>query len=70
MNESLTFEQSKLMEEVRRKLKIVNEGRDKDNKLRSKSAGGRLRIMKENREYVAITSSDDFHKNHTATRDC
>ena len=69
INESLTFEQSKLMAEVRRKLKIVNEGRDKDNKLGSKSVGGRLRIMKENREYVAITSLDDFHKIHPATRD-
>ena len=56
------------MAEVRRKLKIVNEGRDKDNKLRSKSAGGR-HIIKDNREYVAITSLDDFHKIHPATRD-
>ena len=38
INESLTFERTKLVAEVRRKLKIVNEGRDKDSKLRSKSA--------------------------------
>ena len=69
INESLTFERSKLIVEVRRKLKIVNEGRDKDNKLRSKSAGGRLRIMKENREYVTITSIDEFHRIHPATRE-
>ena len=68
INGSLTFEQSKLMAEVCRKLKYVNEGRDKENKLRSKSSGGRLRIMKENREYVAIISLDDFHKIHPATR--
>ena len=69
INESLTFKRSKRMTEVRRKLKYVNEGRENDKKLRSKSSGGRLRIMKENREYVAITSLDDFHKIHPATRD-
>ena len=69
INESLTFERSKLMAEVRKKQKIVNEGRDKDNKLRSKSAGRRLRIMKENREYVTITSIDEFHRIHPATRE-
>ena len=69
INESLTFERSKLMAEVCRKLKYVNERRYNDSKLRSKSSGGGLRIMKENRVYVAITSLDDFHKIHPATRD-
>ena len=69
INESLTFERSKVMADIRRKLKIVNEGRGKDNILRSKSAGGRLRIMKENREYVAVSSLEEFYKYHPSTRE-
>ena len=38
INESLTSERSKLMVEVRWKLKYLNEGRDKEIKLRSKSS--------------------------------
>ena len=69
INESLNFERSKVMADIRRKFKIVNEGRGKDNILRSESAGGRLCIMKENREYVAGSSLEEFYRYHPSTRD-
>ena len=48
-NESLTFQRSKIMEDVRKKLKLLNEGRDKTTRFKSKSSGGRLLVMKTNR---------------------
>ena len=49
VNESLTFERSKIMADVRKKLKLLNEGRDKTTRFKSKSSGGRLLVMKTNR---------------------
>ena len=57
VNESLTFEG------------LLNEGRDKSTRFKSKSSGGRLLVMKTNREYAPITSIEDFHKLHPTTRE-
>ena len=69
VNESLTFERSKIMAEIRKKLRLLNEGRDKSTRLKSKSSVGRLLVMKTNREYAPITSLEDFHKLHPTTRE-
>ena len=45
LNESLSFDRSKLMKEIRDKLRGMNDGRAKDMRIKAKSSGGVILVQ-------------------------
>ena len=64
MNESLTFDRSKLMKNVRDKLKILNRGIPKAQWFKSKTEGGFIKVQNVGGNYIKILSMDDFDRLH------
>ena len=60
INESLSFDRSKLMKAIRDKLKIVNEGKGKDVRVKAKTAGGSILVQNHAGNFVRINLMKQF----------
>ena len=61
INESLTFKRSKLMKDIRDRLKIVNVGKSKVDRAKVKTASGRILVENRAGNYRKVSSILDFN---------
>ena len=61
VNESLSFDRSKLMKEIRDRLKILNVGKNKDNRIKAKTENGVIKVHNRAGDYVKVTSMRQFN---------
>ena len=60
LNESLSFDRSKLMKGIRDKLKILNAGKSKETRIKAKTANGVVKVQSRSGDYVPIHSMRHF----------
>ena len=60
INESLTFDRSVLMKIVRDEVKVYNQGKPKEQKLKVKTVGGYIKVTDKRGKYQRINSKDDL----------
>ena len=70
INESLTIDRSRLMKCVREKLKILNRGRSKEAKFKTKTTGGVIQCQGVSGLYLKVTSIEDFDRIHPNNIEC
>ena len=61
INESLSFDRSKLMKDIRDKLKILNVGKGKDDRIKAKTQGGVIKVQNRSGLYLPVTSMKQFN---------
>ena len=64
VNESLSHDRSILMQQIRIKLKLINQERAKEDRFKMHSANGRVRVMDQQREWRTVSSLMDFERLH------
>ena len=61
VNESLTFDRSSLMKDIRDRLKIINEGKSKDDRVKAKTSSGVIKVQDRSGDFVPISKFSQFN---------
>ena len=69
-NESLTIDRSRLMKCVREKLKILNRGKPKAIKIKTKTVGGVIQVQTVSGLFLKVQSMYDFDRMHPNNIEC
>ena len=64
INESLSFDRARLMKEIRDKLRVINNGRAKELRIKSKTSGGVILVQNKSGNFVRISSIRQFNILH------
>ena len=64
LNESLSHDRSILMQQIRIKMKLINQERSKEDRFKMHSVNGRVRVMDQQKEWRTVTSTAEFDRLH------
>ena len=61
LNESLSFDRSRLMKDIRDRLKILNAGKDKDSRIKAKTSNGVIQVQNSWGKFIKISKMQQFN---------
>ena len=64
VNESLSHDRSLLMQQIRLRLKVINEGIPKDDRFKLSSNNGKIRAMDSQKQWKTVTTIQQFERLH------
>ena len=64
LNESLSFDRARLMKSIRDNLKIINAGKNKEERIKVKSANGRILVQNQAGNFICVNKIEQFNALH------
>ena len=68
INENLTIDRGHLLHEVREHVKVINQGKGKDDAFRVKTVQGIIKVMNTSKNYIPINTFSDVERMHPSSR--